>query len=144
MSDQEFKRMFRLTRTTFNFLLEKIRPFIEAKPNLKFGSWKNPKSISPEIKLAATLRWLAGGSYLDICFAFGLSAKGGFFYKANGPLWPTMEAIEKVLVIGFPLNDESKLEEISNGFAKFSKDRVKGCVMAVDGWVCRTRCPTKF
>jgi hypothetical protein len=84
---------------------------------------------------------LAGGSYLDICFAFGVGVASFFINREI--LWPTMAAIDFVLQIGVPVHDLSKLEEISQGFAEFSKGRMKGCIMAVDGWVCRRRCPTK-
>ena len=42
------------------------------------------KQINIRTKLAITLRWLAGGSYLDICFAFGISQ--GTFFKNEGVL----------------------------------------------------------
>jgi len=50
-----------------------------------------------------TLRWLAGGSYLDICFAFGISQ--GTFLNDKCVLRGTIAAIDKVLQIGFTLND---------------------------------------
>ena len=66
ISDAQFHRMFRLSRLTFSALLELLSPFIERIP-------KAPKSygglISTKTRLAVTLRWLAGGSYQDICFA---------------------------------------------------------------------------
>ena len=88
------------------------------------------------------MRWLAGGSYLGICFAFGIAA--GTFYKSSGTLWGTMEAINKVLSFGFPLHDMAKLEEYSKGFSIFIHGRMKGCVMAMDGWVTKTRCPSPY
>jgi hypothetical protein len=97
--------------------------------------------INNVTRLAVTLRWLAGGSYLDICFAFGIST--GTFFKNGGILWGTIAALNYVLEIGFPLYDEAKLEEISEGFSKYSFSRMKGCVMAMDGWVCRTRLPSR-
>ena len=103
---------------------------------------KEEDTISAETRLAASLRWLAGGSYLDICFAFGIS--DGTFYKAErGPLWPTLEAIDRELEISFPLNDEAELERISRGFSRFSHNRISGCVLAVDGLVVRSRCPSR-
>ena len=127
MSDREFCRMFRLNRTAFSYLLEKIIPHISSK-NV-FGKIHGEKiSISPKIKFAATLRWLAGGS----------------FYQEYSFLWECIEAIDKVLVIGFPLKDHNELKRIAQGFSRYSLGRMTGCVMAVDGWVCRTRMPTKL
>ena len=85
------------------------------------------KQINIRTKLAITLRWLAGGSYLDICFAFGISQ--GTFFKNEGVLWGTIAAIDKVLQIGFPLNDANRLEEISLGFSNYCGGRMKGCVI---------------
>jgi hypothetical protein len=76
----------------------KIIPAIECKPCLKFNFHNKEREIMPEIRLAITLRWLAGGSYLDICFAFGISR--GTFYKDNGVLWGTIGAIDDFLIIG--------------------------------------------
>ena len=56
-SPAEFTRRYRLNKANFDKVLELIRPQI--KP-------KRSDGISPEIKLACTLRWLAGGSYLDV------------------------------------------------------------------------------
>jgi hypothetical protein len=138
LSDKEFTRMFRLNRSGFNHLLEKISPAISGK-----SLWNNHHHHQNEVpvktKLAATLRWLAGGSYLDICFAFGIS--DSMFFKEDGVLWKTMRAINETLQIVFPINDETELDAISEGFSKFCYNRLKGCVMAMDGWVCKTRCP---
>ena len=80
LTEKEFKKMFRFNRSGFYYLLSKIRKHIEAKPGIISYDLYNEilKPITPEVKLAITLRWLAGGSYLDICFAFGI-AVGTFF-----------------------------------------------------------------
>jgi hypothetical protein len=139
LTDSQFIRMFRLSRPAFYSLLSLITPYIQCRHNGIAEKRNEEFAITPETKLAITLRWLAGGSYLDICFAFGVCYK--YFHCDNGPLWQTMRAIDKCLQLGFPLHDEEKLEEISEGFSKFCHGRVKGCVMAVDGWVCETRKP---
>jgi hypothetical protein len=65
LSDEQFRRMFRLSRTKFYALLDQIRLRIEPsdvgkrKATLLWGSY-----ITAETRLAVTLRWLAGGSYL--------------------------------------------------------------------------------
>ena len=134
----EFKRMFRLNREAFYWLLLKVRKDIEPKASLKHQLHFD-REISAKTKLAITLRWLAGGSYLDICFAFGVGTST--FYKSDGVLWGTIAAIDNNIDIGFPLNDIEKLEDISRGFSEMCKGRMKGCVMAMDGWVMKTRCP---
>ena len=63
------------------------------------------------------------------------------FYLSAGILCGTIAAIDLVLSIGFTLNDPAKLEETSTGFSQYTSGRMKDCVMAIDGWVCRTRRP---
>jgi hypothetical protein len=43
------------------------------------------------------------------------------------------------MVLGFPM-DEQELDKISEGFARYSHDRINGCVLAVDG-ILITKCP---
>jgi hypothetical protein len=45
------------------------------------------------------------------------------------------------MIYNFPYNDLRELAKIERGFAQYSYGRLRGCVMAVDGWVCRTRPP---
>jgi hypothetical protein len=80
LTDKHFKKMFRLNRCAFYHLLARIRKYLDPKPGAVSYEFYNEalQPISCEVKLAITLRWLAGGSYLDICFAFGLS-EGTFF-----------------------------------------------------------------
>ncbi len=141
LSDTSFTRMFRLDRKLFySVLLPMIKPLVEPKSRGKLNAMNSSGSfISAETRLAVTLRWLAGGSHLDICFAFGIGT--GSFYHEDGILWRTMAAIDSVLDLSFPLYDASVLKETSEGFSQFSHGRMKGCVMAVDGWVVKTRAP---
>jgi hypothetical protein len=81
MPDELFRRMFRLDRATFDshviLLKNHMRPLNEQKAINSSGS-----AISVKTRLAVSLRWLAGGSYLDICFAFAISYTS--FYAKNG------------------------------------------------------------
>jgi len=75
LDDATFTRMFRLNRDAFYKLLSGIRGKLECKDPRKIDY------ISAETRLAVSLRWLAGGSYLDICFAFGIST--GYNYQLS-------------------------------------------------------------
>jgi DDE superfamily endonuclease len=138
LSASEFRRMFRLSREAFYWLLLKIKMDLQPKASLR-QRLHFDREITAKTKLAITLRWLAGGSYLDIYFAFGVAIST--FFKSDGILWGTIAAIDNNIDIGFPLNDIQKLEEISEGFSGQCKRRMTGCVMAMDGWVMKTRCP---
>ena len=105
LSDAEFERMFRLDRLTFQHLEERISPLVsrlEEKAKNACG-----QEISVKTRLAVTLRWLAGGIQLDLCFAFGISKT--VFFSRRGVLWPTIQALDEVLQLGFPLGDNEEL-----------------------------------
>jgi hypothetical protein len=63
-------------------------------------------------------------------------------FQDDGPIWPTIDALNSVFEIRMPY-DRSTLEHRAKEFAKFSHGVMENCVLAVDGWVCRTRAPYK-
>ena len=143
LSDTEFQRMFRLDRETFGELLQKITPFLPADEKKACNS--SGSLITAKLRLACTLRWLAGGSYLDICFGFKVS-KAAFFSETNrGIIWPVIDAIDSVLEIYLP-EEESELDRMAEEFSHLAgplgRDIFQHCIMAIDGWVCQTRAPT--
>jgi hypothetical protein len=84
MTNREFKSLFRLSRESFSKLLKKVEA--KLKKNVHFAKLSSKSSIySPTTKLAATLRWLAGGSHHDIIAFFGLSSS--YFFRQNYFLW---------------------------------------------------------
>ena len=97
-----FKKMFRLDWSSFDELLEIITPYLihcnEARAKNSSGS-----CITPKTRLAVTLRWLAGASSLDLCFAWGVAHST--FFSDRRVLWPTIEAIDDAFELGFPVND---------------------------------------
>lgn len=105
LSDVMFTRMFRVDRDSFyelvgNIEIKLVRDEVRAKAS-------SGSSISTITRLAVTLRWLAGASYLDLCFAWGVSKTS--FFGERGVLWPTIEALDEHLQLGFPLHDEFTL-----------------------------------
>jgi hypothetical protein len=95
--------------------------------------------IHAKTRLAFTLRWLAGGSHIDLCFAWGIGYST--FYSERGVLWPTIEAIDEAFYIGLPLDDNDKLQELSRGFHEQSNGIFDGLVMVLDRMAVRTRAP---
>ena len=90
-SEPEFKRRFRMWRYQFDRLLSCIREELEPKTWWakqcainSSGSW-----VRAELKVAATLRVLAGGSYLDASDLYAVDETS--FHKNT--FWPTIEAI---------------------------------------------------
>jgi hypothetical protein len=66
-----------------------------------------------------------------------------FYDTNNGVLWQTLQAIDEVFPMGFPVNDEDKLEELSQGFSHHLTGILDGCVLALDGVGVGTRAPYK-
>jgi hypothetical protein len=136
MGDDFFKRMFRLDRATFYSLLTLIRPKLESDQLQAERSSGSP--VVPVIKLAIALRYLAGGSYLDLVFAFCVSHKHVMPY-----VWQVVTAIDASLDnIKFSLDDEVKLRELEQGFSALSRGVFPGTVAAGDGVVFRMKQPS--
>ena len=136
-----FKRMFRVDKETFSELLDRIAPFMQQK-NLTKAQNSSGSPIVLKARLAVTLRWLTGASYLDLCFAFGIAPST--FYHPAGVLWPTLEAIDAAFTIGFAFDDIERLETLSKGFYDHSGGVLDGCVLALDGLGVSTRQPYKW
>jgi hypothetical protein len=137
-TNEEFRAMMRLDRATFEAVLSKIDKFLGQKSQIKAMASSKSPVISARTKLYCTLRWLAGGSSLDICDLFGVG-RGSFYVDSIfGVLWPTIRAIDLAFDLGFPILE---MDRLSAEFAEFSRDRLSGCVIAIDGWYCPTRAP---
>jgi hypothetical protein len=106
LSERDFTRMFRIDRATFVELVEILDPHLRRNEEQAMRS--SGSVIPTETRLAATLRWLAGGNYIDICFAWGVGKST--FFSERGVLWPTIEALDQILDLGFPLNDLEALQ----------------------------------
>ena len=116
LRDHEFKRLYRLDRPTFDDVLSKISPLLEKNVSMASRNIRGNKgmTISPKIMLLSTLRFMAGGIYLDICMSMNIGF--GSFFGRRGILWRTMEAINESYEIGLPLNDKVELRRISEEF----------------------------
>jgi len=106
MKPELFKRMFRLDRQSFDELVELLDPLI--KRDDKYATISSGSPISTRTRLAICLRWLSGGSYIDIRFAWGVSKAA--FFSERGVLWPTIEALDHLLEMGIPLENKELLQ----------------------------------
>lgn len=88
-------------------------------------------ALTVESRLGMTLRWLSGGSYLDVAIIFGVSSKMFTAYAT-----PVLLSIRDSLSLRFPVGDAAALEQLELGFRITSFGRMKGCVAAGTVWVC--------
>jgi hypothetical protein len=149
---REFCQAFRMTKQAFFRLLRLVKEDLTKYAVKAIAS--SGSSVTPIIKLAATIRWLvrlfvvtllffrphtfivtqAGGMYIDICGLFGLS-QTSFFHPVHDPLWPTLlHAIDIALAdyVQFQ-TDVISCEKAASAFAHFSRGMLSNCVCAVYG-----------
>ena len=137
MSPEFFKKMFRLDRASFDYLLDLIKEDI--KPNEEYARRSSGLPVSPMLKLAAALRFISGGIYLDIAFSFDISYKHVHKY-----VWQVLRAIDRHLDnIKFPIDNEEQLRNLERGFLNICGGKFPGTVAAGDGVVFQIVKPNK-
>jgi hypothetical protein len=133
-----FKRIFRVDPYTFDEILEAVTPFSDERMAQKaINSSGSP--VTNKTCLAVTLQWLAGESYIDLCFTWGVTHST--FYSERGIIWPTIEVVDLACNMGLPLHDADNLEELSQGFYEHSGGIFDGYLLAIDGFAVLTRQP---
>ena len=91
LTRSEFSRMFRMDHATFEFVVERLSPRLQRD---FLQSERGGGYISPSLQVGFTIRWLAGGSSLDLRERYGVSRSS--FYKL------TNECIDAI-VAEFPI-----------------------------------------
>lgn len=130
------KRHLRMSLESFFKLLGYI------KHGLIAGGTKAIKGgpIMPELSLFCTLRWLAGGSYLDIFALTGVSVAS--FYRV---VYLCLRLIIKSpeLDIRLPTTGE-ECAQVASGFRNISYgEAITNCIGCVDGYLLKTYTPKK-
>ena len=132
-----FKARLRMSKVSFDKLLQMVRLDLvinEAQAAFRGGS------VMPEMCLCCTLRWLAGGSHLDLCDIAGISKPS--FYRV---LWKTIISICncEALDIVFP-RTRQEVNEAARGFTSRShQEAINNCATVVDGFLFRIKTPPK-
>jgi DDE superfamily endonuclease len=133
----DFVRLLRMPESSFNKLLSWIYEDLEVDNQM---AALRGGCIIPQLRLFATLRYLAGGSYLDIIFETGISSTS--FYSI---VWETIGVLRRCpkLSITFP----STMDEIfaaAEGFQSISTNgAIMNCVGVVDGYHLEINTPPK-
>ena len=118
LSRGTFDRRLRMSKPSFDKLLSYMRDHLLINET---QARKRGGGIVPELCLYCTIRWLAGGSYLDICDVAGISKAS--FYQV---VWRTITAIVLCpeLEIVWPTTDEQIRKGIE-GFSSISTESMK-------------------
>ena len=120
----------------YNKLLDLLRDSITLNHSKAGGT----DPILPEFVVAIGLRWLAGGSYINIRHAYGCSIRSMFRLRT---LFIDAVLECESLDIVFPADSTNKIMESSQKFRAISTDGImRGCVGAIDGLLAVTIRPS--
>ena len=133
LNDRQFLARYRMSKAAFHELVRLCRPYLPVRRKARADS------VTPEVALSMTLRWLAGGSYLDICDVHNVRESCFFVTKSR-----TLEAMKKGLKaeIRFPETEEERAK-VAAGFAAYSNGALRGCLSSLDGLAVQIHEPTK-
>ena len=136
MRHNHFRSMFRMSHACFLSILATIRTFMErdVSQSEKAGGY-----ISPSMQLGMSLRYLAGGSYLDIHDRYGVSKSS--FYSL---VFECLELIVQHYPIVFP-TDPAALRKLADGFQQRQHPHMRVFLYALgalDGILLKIRQPT--
>jgi DDE superfamily endonuclease len=134
---QFIQQHLRMPLSSFYKLLSYIKEGLVVDESKAIG---RSGAILPELCLFCTLRWLAGGSYLDIFTITGVSIAS--FYRV---IYRTLRLIVncKQLEIKLPQN-EAECQQVAEGFQSISyKGAITNCIGVIDGYLLRINTPTR-
>ena len=155
LPDKLFRRMFRMKKEWFNDVRDQIietigEEIFKTEHYLEENAKLIPTTeacnrwggiVSVEIKLAITIRMLAGASYLDLILSYGIKSAEVYKIFHECKDWINLS-------FKFPLVDYIKTEDlealrgISDDFSSRSNGVFTGCIGAIDGLAVRIRCPS--
>jgi DDE superfamily endonuclease len=137
----EFAVTFRMSLLSFNKLVEILRESLEVHECQARRSSKTNGPILPELVVAMSLRWLAGGQWQDIKKVYGVS-KCHFYYLRS----KFMNAIIGCSALDIWLPDSSDNDALQALALQFERKAsvpvFRGCVGALDGMTVFIKAPT--
>ena len=138
ITDGDFRRMYRLSWDAFKELLALLKPKLEPIDQTRASNAKYGERVLPEMKLAITLRYLAGASIHDLRGVFKTSISTMYDY-----IWATVSAINShpELQVSFPLpnkvpgkdaDDDEYIDEQLRRLAKLEYRRLRLRLSKID------------
>jgi hypothetical protein len=138
LTTAEFRHRYRLTPEAFYKLLQVIEDLLVVQ-NHRQAKNSIGAIIPPEVKLAAALRFFAGGQVLDLKLIYNMS-----IYMVYACVWLVVDAVNQRLQIHFPIKDVYQLSQLEAEFAANARQQVwRGQVMAIDGVHFKMEKPSK-
>ena len=135
-SPDAFAHMYRMSHKSFQKLVRILQPRISRDKNMAKVKTSGKGPNTSEVALHCLLRWLAGGSYLDIHISAGLSVP--LFYCI---IYLCIDAIlaAEDFHYEFPTNVEKAAEDFQN---ISSNSAIQGCVACIDGYFLSIQTPS--
>ncbi|KAE9017752.1 hypothetical protein PR002_g13302 [Phytophthora rubi] len=132
-----FHKCYKMSCSSFMALAVKLEPYLPVDEKQS----RNRTGIEPAThvyKIQMCLRWLSGGSYHDVREISGVSVSA--FYTSIHEVVDAITAHAE-LQLQFPTSVQAQ-RRVAKAFEQLSNSHVmKGCVGAVDGWLCPIRVP---
>lgn len=138
-----FKRYFRIEPQRFRAYVAAITPDDDTLARMRAQGNRRPGGfVEFDVRLALMLRYMAGGSYLDIMYLFGIEAPGTFYNL----VWDTMVRLDSALPalsLEEDLKDLDRCRTLAQGFAREGKTdgNIRGCIGALDGLLLQIEAP---
>ena len=139
LTEWEFKRTFRLSRTVFNEVHGRIEHRLQCNETQRKNA-SGGTVVDTRIKLMIALRYLAGGSYLDLRLLFEVPTPSLYRIVRKVVDAVNDEYFNEDLV--FPTSNVALLAQIQAGFDAMTGNVMTGCVGAIDGIVIRIQGPS--
>ena len=135
---RQFKTMFRMDRDAFDDLCQTLAPQLPKRRKTALPVW---------LKVAVTLRYLAGGSHHDIGFGFSIVAST--FYRVVDAVLDAIHATRRVDLDSLFIEHEDgtwewdvdKLQALEHEFATKKGPWIRGIFGAIDGVAVKILCP---
>ena len=163
-SERLFFRIFRMQRKCFDILATKIENVVGTdtfKPEtylqqlhdegtttsrgkmLHAAKSTTGTYISGEWKIALTLRYLAGASYLDLFLWSNVNPNYCRAIVKNViEHWICNNNVIKIDFYTQVLNNDARMEQIGREFGEKTEGVFTGCFGALDGWIVKIYCPS--
>ena len=139
-----FRRRYRMDVSSFDKLLDKIRPHLSRKDEGMAKRNRKAGAVSDEVTLAITLRYLAGSMVEDLYLVYAPISRA----RVYTCLWDGINAVNRAFAIDNPYGDtenacdEGKLSTLEATFrAHTRKQEFVGIVGALDGTIIKMNNP---
>jgi hypothetical protein len=141
IQQNEFGVTFRMSLLSFNKLVETLRVKLEVDVDQAQRSCKKSGPVLPELVVAMSLRWLAGGQWQDIKKVYGVSKSHFYLLRKK-----FMNAVVTCAALEIRLPDASDITALQLLASQFEGNAsvpvFRGCVGALDGMTVFIKAPT--